>query len=283
LLAPAKINLYLHVTGRRADGYHLLDSLVAFADVGDEITVGPANNLKVAITGPFGKGLAAHDPAQNLVWRAAGALAQELARPAGALITLEKHLPVASGIGGGSSDAATTLTLLMTLWQAKLAPERLAALGARLGADVPVCLRRRAVFVGGVGELIAPAPALPETYVVLVNPGRPLPTPNVYKARQGPFGQAARFAETPDDAVAFAAILRSRRNDLTDAARSLVPEIGEVLVALADCDGTLLSRMSGSGATCFALFADADTAGAAATRLRANRPDWWVAKGRLLT
>ena len=282
MLAPAKLNLYLHVTGRRADGYHLLDSLVAFADIGDRITVAPAPSLNLAITGPFGKELAAHDPAQNLVWRAAELLARELGRTPGALVMLEKHLPIASGIGGGSSDAATTLTLLAALWEARFAPEKLAVFGARLGADVPACLRRRAAFVGGVGELIAPAPPLPETHIVLVNPGRPLPTPDVYRSRRGPFGQAARFADAPRDAAALAAILRQRRNDLTDAAQSLVPEIGEVLAALADCDSALLSRMSGSGATCFALFGEAASARAAATRLRAERTGWWVAEGRLL-
>lgn len=282
MLAPAKLNLYLHVTGRRADGYHLLDSLVAFADIGDEITVAPARSLNVAIAGPFGKELAVHDPARNLVWRAAALLARELGRPPGALVTLEKNLPIASGIGGGSSDAATTLISLAELWEAKLAPEALAALGAQLGADVPVCLARRAAFVGGVGEVIAPAPMLPETHIVLVNPGRPLPTPDVYRSRQGAFSPAARFARAPGDAAELAAILRQRRNDLTDAARSLVPEIGDVLAALAESQGALLSRMSGSGATCFALLADAGSARAAAARLRADRPGWWVAAGRLL-
>lgn len=283
MLAPAKLNLYLHVLGRRADGYHLLDSLVAFADVGDRIAVAPAPSLAVAMTGPFGDALARRDPRQNLVWRAAELLARELGRTPDALVTLEKALPIASGIGGGSSDAAATLISLATLWQAKLTSERLAALGASLGADVPVCLSRCVAFIGGVGELIAPAPTLPAAGVVLANPGRPLPTPDVYKARRGPFGAAARFVDPPRDAAALAAILRQRRNDLTDAARSLVPEIGDALDALADCEGALLSRMSGSGATCFALFADGDTARAAAARLRADHPGWWVADGRLLS
>lgn len=282
MLAPAKLNLYLHVIGRRADGFHLLDSLVAFADVGDELAVESARGLELAIIGPFGKALAAQPPADNLVWRAAELLAHETERTPAALITLVKNLPVASGIGGGSSDAATALMLLAALWGVEIMPGRLVALGAKLGADVPVCLARRTTFIGGVGELIAPAPSLPETHVVLVNPGQPLPTPDVYKSRQGPFGQVARFADAPADAVALAAVLRQRRNDLTEAAQSLVPAIGDVLNALADCDGALLSRMSGSGATCFALFADAASARAAAARLRADHAEWWVAAGRLL-
>ncbi|HYL32225.1 MAG TPA: 4-(cytidine 5'-diphospho)-2-C-methyl-D-erythritol kinase [Stellaceae bacterium] len=283
MLAPAKLNLYLHVVGRRADGFHLLDSLVAFADIGDEITVSPAHSLNVAITGPFATELAAHDPKQNLVWRAGEALARELGRPPGALIILEKNLPIASGIGGGSSDAAATLTSLAALWNAKLAPERIAAIGATLGADVPVCLAGHAAFIGGVGELVATAPALPEAYLVLVNPGRPLPTPDVYRSRQGPFGQPARFAYAPANVTELAAILKARRNDLTDAARTIVPEIGDVLTALAACDGALLARMSGSGATCFALFADNTAASAAAARLHGINSGWWVAKGRLVS
>lgn len=282
MLAPAKLNLYLHVVGRCADGYHLLDSLVAFADIGDRITVAPARELAVAIAGPFGAALAQEDPHQNLVWRAAELLARELGRTPGALVSLEKILPIASGIGGGSSDAAATLIALAELWQAQLTAEQLAALGAKLGADVPVCLVRRSAFIGGVGELVAPAPALPPTYVVLVNPGQPLATPTVYKARYGSFGVAARFADPPRDAAGLAAALRQRRNDLTDAACALMPEIGDVLAALADCDAALLSRMSGSGATCFGLFADADAARSAAARLRANHSGWWVADGRLL-
>ncbi|HEV2265112.1 MAG TPA: 4-(cytidine 5'-diphospho)-2-C-methyl-D-erythritol kinase [Stellaceae bacterium] len=283
MLAPAKLNLYLHVVGRRADGFHLLDSLVAFADIGDRVTVSPAHSLNVAITGPFAAELSAHDPTQNLVWRAAEALARELGRPPGALIVLEKNLPIASGIGGGSSDAAATLMSLAALWNATLAPERLAVLGATLGADVPVCLVGQAAFVGGIGETIAPAPALPDAWVVLVNPRRALPTPDVYKSRQGPFGQPARFASAPGNAAELAVILKQRRNDLGDAARTIVPEIEDVLAALAACDGALLTRMSGSGATCFALFADETAATAAAARVRRAKPGWWVASGRLMS
>src|SRR5487761_816295 len=267
LLAPAKLNLYLHVVGRRADGYHLLDCLVAFADIGDHVTVSPARSLNVAITGPFAAELSAHDPTQNLVWCAAEALARELGRPPGALVSLEKNLPIASGIGGGSSDAAATLMSLAALW----------------GADVPVCLVGQAAFVGGIGETIAPAPALPDAWVVLVTPRRVLPTPDVNNSRQGPFGQPARFAYAPGNAAELAAILKQRRNDLVDAARAIVPEINDVLAALAACDGALLARMSGSGAPCFALFDDEGASAAAAARVRRAKPGWWVASGRLMS
>jgi len=282
LLAPAKLNLYLHVTGRRADGYHLLDSLVAFADIGDWLTVAPAKRLSVAVTGPFAKDLAAIDPEQNLVWRAAERLARRLGRLPDAAITLEKRLPVASGIGGGSSDAAAALTSLVSLWRAKFGDGELAALGAELGADVPVCLAGRSAFVGGVGESIEPAPTLPPIAVVLANPGRPLVTADVFRTRSGPFGKAARFDRAPHEAAGFARLLADRRNDLTDAARAIVPEIDDVLMALAGCDGALLSRMSGSGATCFALFAETKSAEDAAAHLRGANPGWWVASGRLM-
>jgi len=280
-LAPAKLNLYLHVVGRRADGFHLLDSLVAFADIGDRLTVEPAARLALEITGPFARDLAAAPQEQNLAWRAAEHLARRLGRAPAARLTLEKNLPVASGIGGGSSDAAAALKSLADLWQAKLSDAELAAIGAELGADVPACLAGKSVFVGGIGERLAPAPSLPHASLVLANPGKPLPTADVFRARQGAFSAAARFAQAPRDAAELAALLASRGNDLTAAARGLVPEIGAVLTALGDGSGALLARMSGSGATCFGLFKDPAAAAGAAAQLRAGHPGWWVASGKL--
>jgi 4-diphosphocytidyl-2-C-methyl-D-erythritol kinase len=277
--APAKLNLYLHVVGRRGDGYHLLDSLVAFADVGDELTVAPAAALSLAVTGPQAAALQ-DAPRDNLVWRAAELLARHAGRAPAAALTLVKHLPVASGIGGGSSDAAAALRALDALWQLGLDETELASLGATLGADVPVCLAARASWLGGIGEHIEPAPALPEATALLVNPGVALPTPAVFKVRRGEFSPPARFA-MPIDAAGLAALLVDRRNDLTPPAIALVPAIGEVLERLAALDGALLARMSGSGATCFALFARREAAQAAAARLAAERPGWWVAEGRL--
>lgn len=278
--ASAKLNLYLHVVGRRADGYHLLDSLVAFADIADEILAVPAPRLSLDVTGPFAASLAA-DPTNNLVWRAAEWLAHRLGRSPGASLTLVKTLPVASGIGGGSSDAAAAVRALLHLWGASLDPAALAAL-SELGADVPVCFAARTAWLGGIGEEIMPAPALPPTSVVLVNPGLPLATPSVFKARCGPFSVPARFTTVVPDAAALGDLLAARRNDLTDAAIELMPEIGLVLAALAAQDGVIIARMSGSGATCFGLFPDDAAAHAAAARLRAAQPGWWVAAGRLL-
>jgi 4-diphosphocytidyl-2-C-methyl-D-erythritol kinase len=278
--AQAKLNLYLHVVGKRDDGYHLLDSLVAFADIADRVAATQAPRLNLAIEGPFAGSLAGDDKS-NLVWRAAEMLAHRLGREPGVALTLEKNLPVASGIGGGSSDAATTLKALLDLWRAKLDDRALADIAASLGADVPVCLAARPSWLGGVGERIEPAPALPRAALVLVNPGIALPTATVFKARRGAFSPPARFTAAPTDAVALAALLAERRNDLTDAAIAQVPAIATVLQRLGAADGALIARMSGSGATCFALFTTERAAVAAAVKLRAAEPGWWVRAGRL--
>jgi|SRR5579864_158742 len=279
--ALAKLNLYLHVVGRRADGYHLLDSLVAFAEVGDEIIADAAPGLSLKITGPYAAALGG-TPRDNLVWRAAEGLAAHAKRDAAAALSLVKNLPVASGIGGGSSDAAATLRALASLWGIAVAEDELAALGARLGADVPVCLLGRAAWLGGIGERVARAPALPECAVLLANPGVALATPDVFAARRGTFSAPARFDAMPGDASGLAALLAERRNDLSDAAVVLSPAIADVLARLAHLPGALLARMSGSGATCFALFATLEEAEAAAQQLRAERGEWWIAAARLL-
>jgi 4-diphosphocytidyl-2-C-methyl-D-erythritol kinase len=280
--APAKVNLYLHLIGRRPDGYHMLDGLIAFADIGDRITVEPAATLSLEITGPQAAGLA-NSRQDNLVLRAARLLAEHTGTDRGAALFLEKNLPVAAGIGGGSSDAAATLRLLAALWQLSIGEEALGGLGARLGADLPVCLYGRAAWIGGVGERIVPAPDLPDAGILLANPCKELPTAAVFAARNGPFGETGRFAPMPTDAAGLARALMARRNDLTDPATNLVPEIGAVLARLARISGTLIARVSGSGATCFALFPDRSTAHEARIALAAAEPQWWCAAGGLIT
>jgi 4-diphosphocytidyl-2-C-methyl-D-erythritol kinase len=277
--APAKVNLCLHVTGRRADGYHQLDSLVAFADIGDRVTARRAPSLTLAVTGPEAGGLADAADDNNLVLRAARLLADHTGIDSpGAALHLEKNLPVAAGIGGGSSDAAASLRALCRLWHLPIEETVLARLGARLGADVPVCLHAGAAWVAGIGERVDPVPDLPPVGIVLANPRRALPTAAVFRARSGPFGAGAeRFRPTPSDAGALAAALADCRNDLTEAAVALVPEIAEVLAALARLPGVLIARMSGSGATCFALFADLAAAASAGALLATARPRWWCA------
>jgi 4-diphosphocytidyl-2-C-methyl-D-erythritol kinase len=275
--APAKVNLFLHVTGRRPDGYHLLDSLVAFADCGDVLSASAAAELSLAITGPFANGLAGE--ADNLVLRAARALAAEAGVPAHARLTLEKHLPVASGIGGGSADAAAALRLLCHLWRIAPDPAALDLLALRLGADVPVCLRCQPARMGGTGEKLELAPALPPCFVLLVNPGVAVATAAVFGARTGPFSAPASLPAGWPDVAAMAADLAALGNDLEAPARGLCPAIGDVLAAIAAQPSCLLARMSGSGATCFGLFADVAAAELAAGATA--RAGWWVWSGAL--
>ena len=276
--ASAKINLFLHVVGRRADGYHVLDSLAVFAGVGDRLRASPADGLSLAIDGPFGSAL--HAEPDNLVLRAARALAAEAGVEARAHLLLEKNLPVASGIGGGSADAAAALRLLCRLWGIAPEPAVLARLAAGLGADVPVCLAGRATRMGGVGEVLDPAPALPECGLVLVNPGVGLSTADVFRARTEGFSPAAVLPAGWVDAASMAADLAALRNDLEPPAVALRPVIAEVLAALAGTPGCLLARMSGSGATCFGLFPTVSAAAVAANGLA--RPGWWVWGGPTL-
>ena len=276
LFAPAKVNLALHVTGRRDDGYHLLDSVVVLAGVGDWLTLAPSEALSLTVTGPRAAGVPADR--RNLIWRAA-----ELFAPGrGAAITLEKHLPHAGGIGGGSADAAAALRGLSELWQAAM-PDDAAVLS--LGADVPVCAAARPMRMSGIGEVLVPLPPLPPLWLVLVNAGVEVPTGTVFSAleqRENP-PLPDLPAEGWADAAGFAGWLCSARNDLEPPARATVPVIGEVLDRINARPGCLLARMSGSGGTCFGLFAEEGAAKGAAQALTADRPDWWVATAPVLS
>ncbi|AUH64827.1 4-(cytidine 5'-diphospho)-2-C-methyl-D-erythritol kinase [Paracoccus zhejiangensis] len=260
--APAKLNLALHVTGRRADGYHLLDSLVVFARHGDAVEVVPGASA-LTVDGPFAGDVPVG--ADNLCLRAARTMGT------GARIHLTKNLPVASGIGGGSADAAAVMRALAAQGHA------LPADPAALGADIPVCLAGQPARMRGVGERLDPVPEVPALPIVLVNPGIPLSTPAVFKALQRRDNSPM---PEPDwhDADSLIGWLGKTRNDLQPAAISLAPAISEVLTAL-EGQGARLSRMSGSGATCFGLFDDADSAARAARALA--RPDWWVVASEL--
>jgi len=276
--APAKINLALHIVGRRADGFHFLDSLVVFAAVGDSLRADPAETLSLTLQGRFGAALAAE--ADNLVLRAARLLAAEAGVPAQVRMVLRKELPVASGIGGGSADAAAALRLLSRLWRLDLPEADMAALALRLGADVPVCLASRPARMGGVGEALAPLPDLPYCGLVLVNPGVAVATQAVFRARTGEFSPPLGLPPGWPDAAALAATLAGMGNDLQAPAVALAPAIAEALAVLSALPGCLLARMSGSGATCFGLFADPARAEAAAAGLA--RPGWWVWGGGLV-
>lgn len=270
--APAKINLTLHVTGQRADGYHLLDSLVVFADLGDRVMARLDGPPGLTITGPMAAGLEAGP--DNLVLRAAGLMGVD------AQLVLEKVLPVSSGIGGGSADAAATLRLLSRLGGRPL-PDHEAI--ARMGADVPVCLAGRATRMSGVGDVLCPVASLPEAWLLLVNPRLALSTPQVFRALarkdNAPMPRDLPRLKTAHDLAAF---IQMQRNDLQAPAQSLAPVIAGVRAAIGAQPGCLAARMSGSGATCFGLFADGLSAAAAARTLQTAQPGWWVAAARML-
>ena len=269
-IARAKINLALHVVGRRADGYHLLDSLVGFANFGDVVRVAAADSQSLTITGPMGAGLPAGP--DNLVLRAAALFRR------GAAISLDKRLPVASGIGGGSADAAATLAAMAELYGCDLP---LPAQVLALGADVPVCLSGVAARMQGIGETITPV-ALPPANLVLVNPGFGLSTADVFRAMTKRDNPGLAAPEGLHDAQALADYLRHCRNDMQSAALALAPQIGLVIAALADQPGCLLARMSGSGATCFGLFQDRALADAAALALSLSNSRYWVQAAALV-
>lgn len=282
-LAPAKVNLFLHVGAPDGDGYHPLCSLMVFADLGDELQLEMAEAFDLRITGPFGEGLDAGP--SNLVWRAAAALAEAagVATPS-VRLTLDKRLPVASGLGGGSSDAGAAMRLLRQALALDIDNARLEAAAARLGADGAACLWARPTLAEDRGERLSAAPDLPPLWAVLANCGAPVSTPAVYGAldRLGGFGDIAppappRFA----DAAGLAAWLADQRNDLEGPALATAPQIGAVLSALAAAPETLLARVSGSGGTCFSLCAGPSEAAALARRLQAEQPMWWVRDCRL--
>ncbi len=277
--APAKVNLYLHVTGRRADGYHLLDSLFVFAADGDVVTVRESDRLTLDIRGPYADALPGGE--ENIVLKAARLLAEVCGEKTGAAVTLEKNLPVAAGIGGGSADAAATLKALLKLWNQTVPPAQLHEIALKLGADVPSCLAAKAVQVSGIGEVLTPAPQLPPLFLVLVNPNRPVFTPAVFKAREPVFSDPAPFTEKMTDFDVFIRALAARRNDLSDAACQIEPAVFEVLQALRADPACRLARMSGSGGTCFGLFASAGEASLCCQRIRGNHPDWWVLNTRV--
>jgi 4-diphosphocytidyl-2-C-methyl-D-erythritol kinase len=276
--AAAKVNLYLHVAPPTPDGFHPIASLMAFADVGDQVSAKPASALSLSIKGPFGEGLSAE--ADNLVLRAARLLLDYAGlKDVGARLVLTKALPIAAGLGGGSSDAGAALRLLNDMLALGLDERALEAVAARIGADGAACVRGRALIAEGRGERLSPAPPLPELPAVLVNPGVPSPTGPVYRAydASGAPGAADRPDAPPLASVAAAAAwLATCRNDLEPPALALEPRIGEALAALKAEPESLLTRMSGSGATCFALCESRAAAKALAARLAAAHPAWWV-------
>jgi 4-diphosphocytidyl-2-C-methyl-D-erythritol kinase len=277
-LAPAKINLFLRLTGKRDDGYHLLDSLVGFTEFGDSLTAEPSETLSLAIDGPFSASLGVEP--DNLVLRAARALQSATGVRAGARLTLTKNLPIASGIGGGSSDAAASLRALNRLWHLGLDQTALQQIGLALGADIPVCVATRPARMTGIGECVEPISALPDVALVLVNPGVALATGPVFKTRRGAFSDAFGALPALTDAASLADLVRRAGNDLTEAAKALCPPVAQVLTAIEAERDCLAAAMSGSGATCFGVFANLAAAKSAAASFMKTLP-WWVCATRL--
>ena len=271
--AYAKLNLALHVRAREPDGYHRLETLFAFCEDGDELGVGPADELSLRQEGPFAAELG--DGEDNLVIRAAQALRQNCAIETGAALLLDKRLPVASGIGGGSADAAAALRLLRRFWNLSIGDVEMHGLAAQLGADVPACLRSEAVRGGGRGDRLSPAPNdLQGAPVLLVNPRVALSTPAVFRewdgVDRGPLLESSARKS-----------LLGGRNDLEQPALVLAPTIAGVIGQLRSCAGTIAPRMSGSGATCFALFKTEAERDRAAEKIGAAQSDWWMLSSRL--
>jgi 4-diphosphocytidyl-2-C-methyl-D-erythritol kinase len=274
--ARAKVNLALHVVGRRADGYHLLDGLAVFPPVGDRLTVRPARDFTLTVEGPGAAALAGTAADDNLVMRAAQALRRVFGIDDGADIRLEKVLPIAAGLGGGSADAAATLRALCRLWGLDARSPEVTAIALSLGADVPMCLTSRPARTEGIGDDLRPVPDLPPLGILLANPGDAVSTPAVFRAlssRENPPMPALPHAFTAEDFVAW---LSACRNDLEPPAFALAPTVPRVRDAIGALPGCRLARMSGSGATCFGLFDSSAAAADAAATLSDSRPTWWV-------
>ena len=277
VFAPAKINMHLHVTGKRPDGYHLLDSLVVFANIGDELSFESSEKFEFQVEGEFASVL--QNIADNSVTRAAKGLAEKLKRDPNVRITLQKNLPAGAGIGGGSSDAAACLKGLCKFWTVTPPLESLAL---SIGSDVPICLSQHPSLMRGIGDVLLPAPELPELSAVFIWPCKPASTPEVYKnlklqksSEEFLFSPAYK---TPNDLISD---LEQTRNDLEPPAIELFPVIREARSALKQNSDCKFARMSGSGSTVFGIFETDEKAASAAETIRQDHPDWWIRSCRL--
>lgn len=288
IFAPAKINLFLHLTGRRADGYHTLDSLVGFVDIGDVITIENAPSFSFSVVGEFAPVLqssqkqnTAFNDDTNLVVRAARLLSDIADKPLAVSITLEKNLPVAAGIGGGSSDAAATVWGLVQYWGLPTDAAYIQPLLERLGADVPVCYDCAPRFMRGIGDRLLPPIDLPDIPILLVNPNISCSTQDVFLHHRAPYQSDLNLPSSFEDARALIDFLKGCDNGLFDAAIECVPQIGNVITALQTQGDALFVQMSGSGATCFALFETMEKCRAAEKVIARANPDWWIRSGTL--
>ncbi|MEC7488969.1 MAG: 4-(cytidine 5'-diphospho)-2-C-methyl-D-erythritol kinase [Pseudomonadota bacterium] len=273
--APAKVNLFLHVCGLRHNGYHSLESLVAFTELSDRISIRSADDLSLSISGPFA-GALPEDRDTNLAFRAAEVLIKQKDLRNCAQLTLEKNLPVSSGVGGGSADAAAVLRALAVLWRLDVTDATLAKIGMTIGADVPACIHSAPAIVSGTGETVLPQHPIPPCGVVLVNAGEPVATSTVFMLREGTFTDRASWP-TVTSFDGLIAELSARKNDLFASASQISPIIKDVLAAISETANCALARMSGSGGTCFGLYKHESQAAQAAAEMSMQNPGWWCA------
>jgi len=278
--ANAKLNLLLHVTGKRADGYHLLDSLVAFCAFGDSLDIHEAESLSLEITGEFAPQLSNDE--NNLVLRAARLIAKHGKKEIGARMVLHKNIPVGAGLGGGSCDAAAAIRGLQQFWQLSLTHDQQLKIAQDLGSDVMVCVEQVPAWISGVGDLVSPVRLLEDVAIILVNPKQPLLTADVYRAFAGNFSAVTEKIYTIQNTQELLGLIAPLKNDLQPAAMQLMPKIKNMLKVLSDASGYQLARMTGSGATCFGIFSSQKMADEEAERIKQNHPDWWVVSTYLM-
>lgn len=286
IFAPAKINLFLHLTRKRRDGYHELQSLISFADIGDYISIEPADSFSFNIDGDFSANFIeneqkSHLDCSNLVVRAARALSQLSNQVLKVKITLTKNLPLAAGLGGGSSDAAAAIWGLQQFWGIKSDEKYLLPLMTKLGADVPVCFNCQTSLVEGIGETLLPVNQIEEIPILIINPLISCPTQEIFLRHNGIFNKKINLPNYFESVFDYIDFLKSTNNDLYQPATQLIPEIGNIINAMEAQESCLLTRMSGSGASCFALFETIEQANQAKQAILDENPDWWVKTGWL--
>lgn len=286
IFAPAKLNLFLHITKRLSNGYHALDSLVAFADIGDIITIESAPSFSFHINGPFADSFKSKERSaflngENIVIKAARSLSQVADRTLDIKITLTKNLPLSSGLGGGSSDAAATIWGLQKLWKLEHNAKYIIPLMAKLGADIPVCLNCTPTRMQGIGDILLPAPTMPEIPILLINPMISCATQDIFLHHNATFKKKTTLPDTFNSVFDLVTTLNTLENDLFEPALNLIPKIGNVINALNTQKQCLFSRMSGSGASCFGLFETIEHAEHSAKKIKTENPDWWIKTGWL--
>lgn len=275
ITAPIKINFFLHIIGRRDDGYHNLQSLVSFANYGDIITIKPASTFSFTITGDFQSELPKNN-ADNLILKAAHKISLALGKNLNIAITLDKKIPIGAGLGGGSADAAATIKALLGFWDATLPQGTLNDILLSLGADVPVCYQEITSYMEGIGDIITPLPSSPKIPALLIYPNEFCSTPDVFNSYMKPFTAPLELPQDLSDTEKFIMFIQGQRNDLTSAACRKTPAIRDILGAIQAQSGCQVARMSGSGSACFGLFDTEENSKKAATTIQKERPNWWV-------